>query len=223
MTKKERKMKKTIVLLLAFLGVLNITQAQTDAKAKAILAAVSKKYRTFDVVKADFSFILDNQQAKIKEQQQGTLLVKAKANKYKVNMDDQVLLSDGKSQWTYLKADKEVQVTDVDNSGEALNPARIFTMYESGYKYVYTGDSKIGNRVYQMIDLSPLDTKKSFFKIRLSIDKVAKQISNVLIFDKNGNKYTYNVKSFVGQPNVPESTFVFDAKKYPGVEVVDLR
>ena len=223
MIKIEKKMKKTIVLLFAFLTLTNFAQAQTDAKAKAILAAVSKKYRTFDVVKADFSFVLDNQQAKLKEQQEGTLLVKAKANKYKVSMDDQVLISDGKSQWTYLKADKEVQVTEVDNSNEALNPARIFTMYENGYKYLYTGDSKIGGRVYQMIDLSPLDTKKSFFKIRLSIDKVAKQIANVLIFDKNGNKYTYKVKSFAGQTNIPESTFVFDTKKYPGVEVVDLR
>ncbi len=74
-----------------------------------------------------------------------------------------------------------------------------------------------------MIDLSPLDTKKAFFKIRLSIDKVAKQIANVVIFDKNGNRYTYAVKTFTPNVNVPETTFAFDAKKYPDVEIVDLR
>jgi outer membrane lipoprotein-sorting protein len=74
-----------------------------------------------------------------------------------------------------------------------------------------------------MIDLSPIDTKRSFFKIRLSIDKVAKQIANVVIFDKNGNKYTYYIKTFTPNVKVPETTFAFDAKKYPGVEVVDLR
>jgi len=216
-------MMKKIVLLMFVLGVTLSSYAQTDAKAKAILAEVSKKYRLYDVVKADFTFTVDNQQAKIKETQQGTLYAKASANKYKVAMTSQDLISDGKSQWTYLKDDKEVQLTNVDNSDDVINPAKIFTLYEKGYKYLYTGDSKVGGKVYQMIDLSPIDTKKSFFKIRLSIDKGAKQISNVLIFDKNGSKYAYSIKSFVPNVKVPGSTFAFDAKKYPGVEVVDLR
>ena len=45
-------------------------------------------------------------------------------------MTNQELFSDGKSQWTYLKKDKEVQVSNVDNSGDAINPAKIFTVYE---------------------------------------------------------------------------------------------
>jgi outer membrane lipoprotein-sorting protein len=138
-------------------------------------------------------------------------------------MTDQDMISDGKSQWTYLKKDKEVQVSVVDNTGDALNPAQIFTLYEKGFKYLFTGEQKVGGKVYQMIDLSPIDTKKSYFKIRLGINKAAKQIASVLIFDKNGNKYTYDVKTFVPNVKVPESTFAFDPKKYPGVEVVDLR
>ena len=216
-------MKKVTLLFLVVFGVSTIAFAQTDAKAKSILAGVSKKYKMFDVVKADFTFTLDNVQAKTKETQQGTLIVKAKSNKYKVSMTEQEMLSDGKSQWTYLKEDKEVQVTSVDDAADGLNPAKIFTIYEAGFKSLYTGESKVGGKVYQMIDLSPMDTKKSYYKIRLTIDKIAKQISNVLIFDKNGNRYNYAVKSFVPNVKVPESTFTFDSKKYPGVEVVDLR
>jgi len=218
-----RKLLLLPVLIMALAFTLNAQTEQTDLKAKAILAQVSKKYRSYKVIKTDFTFVLDNQQAKIKETQQGTLFANANANKFKVEMTNQDLISDGRSQWTYLKEDKEVQVADVDNSDDAINPAKIFTIYEKGFKYLYTGDVKSGNKVYQMIDLSPLDNKKSFFKIRLTIDKVAKQISNVVIFDKNGNKYTYQIKSFVPNVKVPESTFAFDAKKYPGVEVVDLR
>lgn len=216
-------MKKIVWSLLITAGFMGSSYAQTDAKAKAILADVSKKYRSYDVVKTDFTFILDNPQAKIKETQQGTLTVKAKNNKYRVTMTNQELISDGKSQWTYLKEDKEVQVTNADNNGDALNPAKIFTVYEKGFKYTYTGDSKIGGKVYQMIDLAPIDVTKSYFKIRLGIDKVAKQIGSVVIFDKSGSKYTYNVKKIVPNIKVPESTFAFDTKKYPGVEVVDLR
>ena len=216
-------MKKIVMLLLVISGFNYGAHAQTDAKAKAILAEVSKKYRSYDIVKTDFSFTLESPQNKSKDTQQGTLLVKANANKYKVVMTDQDMISDGKSQWTYLKKDKEVQVSVVDNSGDALNPAQIFTLYEKGFKYLFTGEQKTGGKIYQMIDLSPIDTKKSYFKIRLGINKAAKQIATVLIFDKNGNKYTYNVKTFVPNVKVPESTFAFDPKKYPGVEIVDLR
>lgn len=215
-------MKKIVLSLLVAAGFVS-AHAQTDAKAKAILADVSKKYRSYDVVKTDFTFILDNPQAKIKETQQGTLIVKAKTNKYRVTMTNQELISDGKNQWTYLKEDKEVQVTNADNNGDALNPAKIFTVYEKGFKYTYTGESKVGGKVYQMIDLAPIDVTKSYFKIRLGIDKTAKQIGSVVIFDKSGNKYTYNVKKLIPNVKVPESTFAFDTKKYPGVEVVDLR
>lgn len=189
-------MKKAVLAFLA-LGIFSsVAVAQNDPKAKAILAEVSKKYRSYDVVKTDFTFTLDNKQAKVKETQQGTLYVKANANKYKVAMTNQELISDGKVQWTYLKQDKEVQVSNVDPSGEALNPAKIFTIYEKGFKYIFTGEQKVGGKTYQMIDLSPTDIKKNVFKIRLSIDKAAKQIANIVVFEKNGNTYTYNVKLF---------------------------
>lgn len=216
-------MRKIIFSAMIIIGSVTSVWAQTDAKAKAILAEVSKKYRSYDVIKTDFTFTLDNPQAKVKETQVGTLYAKSKANKYKVVLKAQELISDGRNQWTYVKADKEVQLSEVDNSPNAMNPAQIFTIYEKGFKYLYTGDSKVNNRITHVIDLTPLDSKRSFFKVRLNIDKLNKQISNATIFDKNGNRYTYTIRTFTPNVKVPESMFGFDAKKYPGVEVVDLR
>lgn len=214
-----RKLIASILLIGTVVG----AQAQTDAKAKAILAEVSKKYRSYDIVKVDFTATLNNTQAKVNETQQGILMVKANSNKYKVVMTNQDLISDGKSQWTYLKKDKEVQISTVDNSAEAINPAKIFTIYERGFKYKYVGEAKVGGKTHQLIDLTPIDSKKPFSKVRLSVDKVAKQVAKVVINDKSGTVYTYNVRTFTPNVKLPETTFAFDAKKYPGVEVVDLR
>jgi outer membrane lipoprotein-sorting protein len=216
-------MRRFVLIAMLITGSVASVMAQTDAKAKSILAEVSKKYRSYDVIKTDFTFTLDNPQAKVKETQVGTLYAKSKANKYKVVLKAQELISDGRNQWTYSKADKEVQLSEVDNSPNALNPAQIFTIYEKGFKYVYTGDSKVNNRTVHVIDLTPTDGKRSFFKVRLNIDKSTKQISNAIIFDKNGNRYTYTIRTFTPNVKVSESMFAFDAKKYPGVEVVDLR
>ena len=216
-------MKKLLIGDIIIIGSGLTAFSQSEVKAKEILAEVSKKYRTYDVIKTEFSYTLENPQAKIKETQSGTLFVKSKVNKYKVILKGQELISDGKNQWTYLKADKEVQLSEVDNSSDALNPAKIFTIYEKGFKSVYTNDTKLNGKTLHNIDLTPLDAKRSFFKVRLQIEKLSKQITNAVIFDKNGNKYTYTIKTFMPNVKVPESTFAFDSKLYPGVELVDLR
>jgi len=223
---------KRLLLYLLLTGLnLNYAYAQKDADAKKILNQVSKKYRAYDVIKTDFSFTYENQQAGTKDVQAGTMISRSKANKYKVTIYnpeekqaiDEEIISDGKSQWTYVKKNKEVELTDVDNSNESLNPAQIFTIYEKGYKYVYNGDAKVDGKLCQVIDLTPEDEKKPFFKIRLSIDKVKKQIFSAMIFDKNGSRYNYVIRTFTPNVKVSESTFTFDKKNYPGAELVDLR
>lgn len=215
--------KKFFLCVLMGLSLSGNLFAQTDTKAKAILADVSKKYRSYNTVKADFIFAVNNPEANIKETDNGTLYVKSKENKYKVVLKEQDLISDGKNQWTYLKDDKEVQLSEVDKSPDALNPAGIFTIYEKGFKYIYTGDTKSNGKTFHNIDLTPLDSKHSFFKVRLSIDKQNKRIASAVIFDKNGTRYTYTIKSFTSNIKVPDALFTFESKKYPGVEIVDLR
>ena len=95
-------------------------------------------------------------------------------------------------------------------------------MYEKGFKYVYLGDTKSSGKVYQNIELAPLQNR-SFSKVKLRIDKLAKQISNIIVYDKNGNTYTYYIKSFTPNVKVDDAFFTFDASKHPGVDVVDLR
>ncbi|SDE29429.1 Outer membrane lipoprotein-sorting protein [Mucilaginibacter pineti] len=225
-------MKKILLYTVLTLSSYTAAFAQKDAQAKAILSQVSQKYKSYDAIKTDFSFTLDNPQAGVKETQTGTLISKAKAGKYKVTLYssaaakdvDKEIISDGKTQWTYLKKDKEVQVGDAAKGGEGINnPSQIFTIYEHGYKYLYTGEQKIAGKAYQVIDLTPEDAKQNIFKVRLLVDKVKKQIYSALLFDKNGNKYNYTVKSFTPNAPVTDNVFAWDAKGHPGVEVVDLR
>lgn len=224
-------MKKLLLISLVFISATQIAFAQKDAEAQKILNAISKKYKAYDIVKADFTFTLDDPMSNIKDTQVGTLISKPKANKFKVIIYSpadkttvaQEIISDGKSQWTYVRKDKEVELNNVDHSEDNLNPAKIFTIYEHGYKYIYNGEEKVDGKLCQIIDLTPEDAKKQFFKVRLTIDKAKKQIYSALIFDKNGSKYNYVIRVFTPNPKLPETLFTFDKKDYPGVEVVDLR
>ncbi|AMR33768.1 gliding motility protein [Mucilaginibacter sp. PAMC 26640] len=226
-------MKKICLIILTSIFAFTSAFAQKDKEATAILNKLSQQYRTYDAVKTDFSLLIDNEQAKIKQTQTGTLLAKSKTNKYKVTIYEngsaaksnvtQEIISDGKSQWTYLKDANEVQLADADNSEEGFNPAKIFTMYEKGYKYLYTGQQKIGAKIYQVIDLTPEQAGKTFFKVRLMVDKVKNQLYSAMIFDKNGSHYTYTLRSFASVKSVSDASFAYNKKDHPGAELVDLR
>ena len=73
-------MRKVVLSVMLIVGSVLGAMAQTDAQAKAILAQVSKKYRSYDIIKADFTLMLNNPQAKLNQSQSGTLYAKSKAN-----------------------------------------------------------------------------------------------------------------------------------------------
>ncbi len=205
--------------------------AQKDAQAKTILGQVSKKYKAYATVKTDFRMTMASPQNETQGSQSGTLVSQSGTGKYRVTLFspagksavDQEIVSDGKTQWTYQKRDNEVQVTNADHTATGLNPATLFTMYEKGYKYLYTGDQKQGGNTYQAIELSPTAASPAIFKVKLLIDKTAKLIYSAQLFDKNGNRYTYLLSNFVPNPKVAGDYFTFSTKAHPGVNVEDLR
>lgn len=196
--------------------------AQSDATSKNILAALSKKFKTYEVVKTDFTLALTNAQDKSKQNLVGVLYLKSKTNQYKIVFAGQEILSDGKTQWTYLKDDNEVQLNNVSKNDDAINPAQIFTTYTKGYKTKYNGDNKVGNTIYQNIELVPIATR-SFFKLKMKVDKLKNELYSLIIFDKNGNTYSYTIKKLTPVTGIADAFFVWDKKKFIGVDVQDLR
>ncbi|MEI9934743.1 MAG: outer-membrane lipoprotein carrier protein LolA [Ferruginibacter sp.] len=75
----------------------------------------------------------------------------------------------------------------------------------------------------QEIELTPIDKTKPYFKVLVYVDKVSKLISSSKIFEKTGDRYTYSMSNMKTNAVINDEQFTFDAKNYPGVEVVDLR
>ncbi len=215
-------MKKYILTVLIFASSL-VLFAQDDAKAKGILDEVSKKTKAYTSIKADFT--ITNQPAdknKKADTQNGSLLLKG--DKYKLQIKGQEVISDNKKIWTYLKDANEVQINDVDpKADDALNPSKIFTLYEKGYKYKYSKEDVLDTKPVHVIDLFPANPDKAkFHTAKLFVDKTDKRIVSVKMMMKDGSTVTYAIKTFdVNQP-VVDTFFTFDKKAHPGVEEIDL-
>ncbi len=217
---------KSLPLLLAFAGLLIFTvpaytQSTKDPKAQEILKGVSAKYKSMKSLSAYFRIITQDQKLKTTDTQTGNLVVKG--DKYKLTLKGQEVIADGQTVWTYLKESNEVQVNDAAEGAEGISPTSIFTIYEKGFSTKYIGEKKEGTKTYHQIELVPDDSKKSYFKIQLLIDKNDKVISSAKIFNKNGTHMTYSIEQFKMNPDSPDAMFTFDKTKYPNVEVVDLR
>lgn len=213
-------MKKTLlaVLLLVFV---KFTFAQYDPKALEILEAMGAKYKSLDAYEANFSYALTNDVDNIKEEFKGKLTVKG--DKYRISLPEQEVINNGVTVWTYLPEVKEVNIDNYDKNSGDINPLKIYEIYQKDFKYVYLQDKTEDGMLCEEVDLVPEKKDAQYFKIKLLIKKKDKVIQSITMFDKGGNRYRYTITKFVANANVPDSYFAFDAKKYPGVEVIDLR
>lgn len=190
-----------------------------DQKASALLEEVSNKTKAYKSIKVDFSYTMVNAKARINEEKTGTLWLSG--DKYRMTAAGQTVICDGKTIWTYLKESNEVQVNSLDNKDDALTPSKLLTSYNSNYKSKIIKD-KNADPAIESVELIP-NTSKNFNKAILGIDKAKKQIKSFILFDKSGNTFTYKIKTFVTDSPVTNADFTFDAAKFPGVEVIDMR
>ena len=195
---------------------------KSDPEAKKILDAVSAKFKTFKSVKANFSLAIENASGKNQGTKTGN--VQMKGAKYKVTLNGQEIFCDGKTIWTLDKAANEVQITTLDNSSGSITPQKLFTnFYDKDFLYMLSEEKKVGAKTVQVVELTPVDKSKPFFKVLVEVDKAAKTLMSTKVFEKNGNRYTYAVSGMNTSGDIPDNVFLFDAKKFPGVEVIDLR
>jgi len=205
-------------LLTTFLIIYCSTLFAQDQVAKDVLDRLSENTKSYKNMRVGFDFIFENKNQNINEKQKGNLILEG--DMFLLEMEDQIIINDGESQWIYLADMNEVQIMDHDPEEEMMNPNKLFTIYEEGYKYSYVGAKSEKGKRLQIIDLFPNESG-AFMKVTLAVDAAKNQLHKITILDKNGGTYTYLVNSF--KSNIANVNFTFNINEYPGVEVIDLR
>ena len=210
----------TFLLLLLSFTFTQSVRAQ-DQKARQILDAMSKKYQALKAFRVNFSQGLENAGTKMQENLEGEITVMG--DKFRLRTDDQEIINNGNTIWTYIKSENEVNISENDPEEQGMTPNRIFTMYKKGYKYAYVDETQEDGELCDVIELSPEDRNDPVFKVRLNISKKDKALKSWKMFRNNGNRYTYTISNFTPNPGVDNNYFAFDKSKFKGVKVIDLR
>ena len=204
------------------MAIMASAQVKNDPEAKAILDAVSAKFKTFTTVQATFSYKVEDGAGKAQSNKTGSILMKG--TKYRVSFGGQEIFCNGTTVWNYDKFANEVTISKLDASSGMITPQKLFTnFYDKDFLYMLNGEKKLGKRTLQEIEMTPVDKTKPFHKVYVQVDKAAKTIYSTKVLENAGNKYTYTISSMKTNKPLADNLFVFAKTKYPGVEEVDLR
>ncbi len=203
-------------------------KAYTDPEAEGLLQKVSAKYKAYQTIQANFNLLAvrpkmkaTDSEAKLTDTIQGQIWLKG--SKFKIIAQGQEIICDGKNIWTYVAADKEVQVNYFEESDEVFSPSKIFSLYQQGWSYQVKERKMIAGKKATVLEMSPSSKKVSFFKIDVSIDDAGLTILESKIYEKSGMRYIYKLGKTSTNQELTDTFFTFDAKKHPGVNLVDLR
>lgn len=214
-------MKKTLTaiccLALSFSSFAQIKSGEVNS----LLKKTSARYKSMKTIRAQFNIQFENLKDKTNDSQRAQLVVSGK--KFKLELEGQKLYCDGSTLYTYSPEVNEVQIDQYKPEAGEINPANLFTIYESGFTATAAGQASIKKKNLTMVDLTPVDKKKNYFKIRLWIDPSTNLLQMGKVFQKSGNNIVYTINSISQTPPANDKEFVFDKKAHPGVEVVDMR
>ena len=181
-----------------------------SAQARAILDKTAKAISSSGGVSASFS--MNNPSTGTVS---GTIAIKGR--KFNARTKQAIVWFNGKTQWTYMKKNNEVNIsTPTAAQQQMMNPYTFINVYKNGYKLA----SRPTSAGYE-VHLVAQNGKQSIQEMYVTVNK--KTYVPSLIKMKHGGKwYTVKVSNF-SKKNQPNSVFTFSSKDYPTAEVIDLR
>jgi len=144
----------------------------------------------------------------------GTIAIKGQ--KFHATTPQATIWFDGKTQWTYLKKNDEVNVSNPSEEElAAINPYHFIYLYKKGYTYTMT--KKKGTYEVHL----KTKEKKSLSELYLVVNQKTYAPTQIRLKQKNGWT-TIDIRQFK-KAKLADATFRFNAKDFPSAEVIDLR
>ncbi len=195
----------------------------SDEKAVEIFEVIKQEYDQYDSHKFNFDILVqspdyDDSSFKAELIQSG--------DKFSLDMDDRMIISDEETVWVYFKERNELQINDADFDEDSgvITPSDLFSLHTSGnYIFMLSNSYMKGTHTVSEIECKPISSDSEFFKIRIVIDETLKQPLEAIIFSKDGSRMTMKMKDHLKGFKCTDDTFSFDESAFEGILVEDLR
>ena len=215
-------MRKYIFSVLIALLSLPVIAQQQQSQAKAVLDKTAEAFRKAGGVKADFTIkAVKNGLAEGSES--GT--IQLKGEKFVLKTSDVVTWFDGKTQWSYVVKNDEVNVsTPTQEELQQINPYTFLYIYQKGFSYKLGAVKTYRGKAVWEVVLTAKDKKQDLERIILYVTQDTYAPLYILLQQRGQQtRSEITVTSYQTRQNYADGIFTFDRKQYPGVEIIDLR
>lgn len=200
-------------LLLTF-----VVWAKTDADA--ILSKLQKKYESISDASVTFTQIVRFGVTNAEQSFTGKLLMK-KEKKYRLELEQQTIVTDGKSVWSFSKLNNQILIDKFKEDPRSFTPDRVLVNVPNEYNSLIIGSEKLKNRETTIVKLIPKSTSSNIKWMKVWADTDDWLMKKIQVLDISENLMTYFVEDLKLNSGLADSTFQFDIPS--GVEVIDLR
>ena len=193
-------------MLFTFQSSLFTANAQS---AKSVLDKAAASVTVASGVKANFRMTTTTGNTS------GTIAIKGK--KFYATTPQAKIWFDGKTQWTYLKNNDEVNVSNPTEAQlQAINPYNFINLYKNGY--TYTMNTAGTNYV---IHLTSNSADRKIKELFITVNKKSYEPMQVKMLQ--GKKWTTFDITSIKKEKIADSQFRFNSKDFPKAEIIDLR
>ena len=209
-----------ILLVLSRLGADPAPQAPLSAADLA--GSLQRKYEQVRDFSADFEHIYEGGVLRKKLSERGTLLVKkpGKMRWVYTSPEKKEFVSDGRTLWSYVPADKQVIISTVPPADEASSPA-MFLAGKGSIQRDFTPRlaAAAGLAASEVaLELRPRTPQTDYDSIIVVVDRATLQIRRLVTADSQGGTSTFVFTKMRENVGLPDKTFAFTIPR--GVDIV---
>ncbi len=193
-------------------------QAQT-ADSLSLLETIQQRYEQLNGLQATFTQEIRSDFASGSTRMRGTLLLKQE--KYRVETEEQTLVTDGTTTWIYTPADQQVIINHADQDASTFSPETFFTDYANHYRIVRAEEEWQNGVRRRKLSLTPSSSQTLFQDVTLWVRANDPIVTRLQVTDREGSVITISLDDIDLNPGLRASDFTFTPPDY--ADVVDLR
>lgn len=217
-------MKKLFFILLSvFVPMVAFSQysESVDPKAKSLLDKAVAVMENKKGMEVQFKIDVLNTRSNKSESFNGDVLLKGE--KFKLSLQGVNTYFDGKVQSVHMVKEKEVTISAPEKEDlKDVNPLLLMKSYKTDFKMRYMGASTYEGKLCEEVELYPNDLNSDYSIIHLMFEKKSMMLQSITLRGKGGIHTHFEVVKATPK-DLNDAEFTFDTKKFPDVEVVDLR
>ena len=218
-------MRTAVVLIVLTLMHAPVTRLYSGQKAKLsaaeVLEKVQEAYSNVEDASAGFTQTVSLKYAKIEQTYTGTVMMK-KGNKYRIESQEQTLVTDGATVWAYSPVNKQVLIDLYKENPNTFSPEQFLVGLPKNFRATLVDDNGADVHAAYTLKLSPKSGASKFVKsLKVWIDDTDWSIRGVEYIDMNETRTFYSLKDVRFNTGIPDERFTFAVPDH--VEVVDLR